>query len=156
MMAFRFPLKALRRVRAIYERRERQRLELLTHHLVHAQKQLATLRQNRLEEAGSLAKSLENGMTAAELQFQVVCSVVRLRRINAAAQVVESVSQRHKRQLIEYRQARQKLEVLERLYERQLFAHRKTQTRRDQQQATDLFLICSNTFANLDTTADKN
>lgn len=145
MMAFRFPLKALRRVRAIYERRERQRLELLTHHLVHAQKQLATLRQGRLEEAGSLAKSMKEGMTGAELQFQAVCSVVRLRRINAAAQVVESVSKQHKRQLIEYRQAWQKLEVMERLYERQLFAYRRTQARRDQQQATDLFLICSQT-----------
>jgi len=155
-MAFRFPLKALRRVRAIYERRERQRLELLTHHLIGAQEQLATLRQGRVEEAGSLAKSLEKGMTGAELRFQVVCSVVRLRRINAAAQVVESVNQQRERQLIEYRQARQKLEVMERLYERQLFAHRRTQARRDQQQATDLFLICSNTFANLDTIADKN
>lgn len=144
-MAFRFPLQALRRVRAIYERRERQRLELLTHHLVHAQMQLATLRQGRLEEAGALAKSLEKGMTGAELQFQVVCSVARRRRINAAAQVVESVSQQHQRQLIEYRQARQKLEVMERLYERQLLAYRKTQARRDQQQATDLFLICSQT-----------
>jgi flagellar export protein FliJ len=145
MMAFRFPLKALRRVRAIYEQRERQRLELLTHHLVQAQKQLATLRQERLEEAGSLEKSLEKGMTGAELQFQVVCSVVCLRRMSAAAQVVKSVCQQHKRQLIEYRQARQKLEVMERLYERQLFAHRKTQARRDQQEATDLFLICSQT-----------
>jgi flagellar export protein FliJ len=142
-MAFRFPLKALRRVRTIYEQRERQRLELLTHHLLQAQKQLATLRQSRLEEAGSLAKSLEKGMTGAELQFQVVCSVGRLRRINTAAQIVENVSQQHKRQLIEYRQARQKLEVMERLYEHQLLAYRKTQVRRDQQQATDLFLICS-------------
>jgi hypothetical protein len=66
------------------------------------------------------------------------------------------VNQQRERQLIEYRQARQKLEVMERLYERQLFAHRRTQARRDQQQATDLFLICSNTFANLDTIADKN
>jgi flagellar export protein FliJ len=145
MMAFRFPLKALRRVRAIYERRERQRLEVLTHHLLHAQKQLAALRQGRLEEAGSLAKSMKEGMTGAELQFQVVCSDVRLRRMNAAAQVIESVSQKHKQQLIEYRQARQKLEVMERLYERQLFAYRRTQARRDQQQATDLFLICSHT-----------
>jgi flagellar export protein FliJ len=144
-MAFRFPLKALWRVRAIYERRESQRLEALTHRLIHAQKQLATLRQSRLEEAGSLAKSLHEGMTGAELQFQIVCSIVRLRRINAAAQVVESVSQQHQRQLVEYRQARQKLEVMERLYERQLSAYRRTQARRDQQQATDLFLICSQT-----------
>jgi flagellar biosynthesis chaperone FliJ len=107
------------------------------------QKQLVTLRQGRLEEAGSLAKSLKEGMTGAELQFQVVCSIARLRRINAVTQIVESVSQQRQRQLIEYRQARQKLEVIERLYERQLSAYRRTQARRDQQQATDLFLICS-------------
>jgi flagellar export protein FliJ len=146
-MAFRFPLKALWRVRAIYERREAQRLEALTHHLIHVQKQLATLRQDRLEEAGSLAESLQQGMTGAELRFQVTCSILRLRRIKAVAQILESVSQQHQRQLIEYRQVRQKLEVMERLYERQLSAYRRTQARRDQQQATDLFLICSQTVS---------
>ena len=140
-MAFRFPLKALWRIRAIYERRERQRLEALAHHLIQVQNQLASLRQGHLDEVVSLAKSLREGMTAAELQFQGLCSIVRLRRINAAAQVVESVSQQHQRQLIEYRKARQKVEVMERLYERQLSAYRRTQARRDQQQATDLFLI---------------
>jgi len=140
-MAFRFPLNALRRVRAIYERRERQRLELLAHHLVRAQKQLVALKQGRLEEADSLAKSMKEGMTAAEVQFHVACSVVRLRHINAVAEVVESVSQQHQRQLNEYKQARQKLEVMERLYQRQLSAYRRAQARRDQQQATDLFLI---------------
>jgi len=142
-MAFRFPLKALWRVRASYERREGQRLGALTHGLVSAQKQLATLKQGRLEEAGSLATSLQQGMTGAEVQFQVVCSSLRLGRIKAAAQVVERLSQQRERQLIEYRQARQKLEVIERLYERQLAAYRRTQTRRDQQQATDMFLLRS-------------
>jgi flagellar export protein FliJ len=142
-MAFRFPLKALWRVRSIYERRERQRLEALTQHLIHAQKELATLREGRLEHAGSLAKSLKEGMTGAELQFQVVCSTVRQRRINASAKVVEDLSQQHKRQLIKHSQARQKTETIEALYERQLSTYRRTQARHDQQQATDLFLICS-------------
>jgi flagellar export protein FliJ len=140
-MAFRFPLKALQRLRAIYERREGQRLGALTHQLISAQRQLTTLKQGRLEDAGSLAKSLQQGMTGAEIQIQVVCSSVRLRRIKAVAQVVEGLSQQRERQLIEYRQARQKLEVIERLYERQLAAYRRTQSRRDQQQATDMFLL---------------
>jgi flagellar export protein FliJ len=144
-MAFRFPLKALWRVRAIYERREGQRLAALTQNLKYAEKQLATLRQGRLEEAGSLVESLQQGMTGAELQFQVACSFLRLKRITAVAQVVENVSQQRQRQLIEYRQARKKLEVLERLYERQLSAYRRTQARREQQQATDMFLIRSRT-----------
>ena len=140
-MAFRFPLKALWRVRSIYERRERQRLEILVHHLIQAQKELAALRQDRLKQAGSLTKSLKEGMTGAELQFQVVCSILCQRRINAATKVAEDVSQQHKAQMIKYRQARQKVEVMERLYQRQLAAYRRTQARRDQQQATDLFVI---------------
>jgi len=142
-MAFRFPLKALWRVRSIYERRERQRLEVLTQHLVYAQKQLATLRQGQLEHAGSLAKSLKEGMTGSDLQFQVVCLTVCERRINSAAQVVEDLNKQHKLQLAKYNQARQKKEAIERLYERQLSTFRRTQARRDQQQATDLFLICT-------------
>lgn len=144
-MAFRFPLKALWRVRAVYERREGRRLEALTRHLINAQKQLTALRRDRLEGAESLEKSLEQGLSGAELQFQVVCSIVHQKRINVVAQVVESVSQQHQRQLIEYKRARQKVEVMERLYQRQLSAYRTTQTRRDHQEATDLFLICSQT-----------
>jgi flagellar export protein FliJ len=147
-MAFRFPLKALWRVRAIYERREGQRLSALTNQLASAQKQLDTLKQGRLEEAGVAAKGLQQGMTGAEVQFQVVSSFLRQKRIKAAAQVVESLSQQRQRQTIEYRQARQKLEVIERLHERQLAAYLRAQARRDLQQATDLFLIRSQTADN--------
>jgi flagellar export protein FliJ len=142
-MAFRFPLKALWRVRAIYEKRERQRLEVITRHLIQMQKQLVDLRQDRLEQAGSLANSLKKGMTGAELQFDALCLAARQKRIAAAAQAVEDLSRQHKKQLMKYRQARQKVEIMERLHERQLSAYRRIQARFDQQQATDLFLIRS-------------
>jgi flagellar export protein FliJ len=144
-MAFRFPLQALRRVRSIYERRERQRLEILVQRLAQAEKELAALRKVRLEQAGALAKSLKEGMSGAELQFQVVCSTLCQRRISVAVQRADDVSQQHQRQLTVYRQARQKTEVMERLYQRYLSSYRRTQTRREQQQATDLFVICSQT-----------
>ncbi|MGA2073191.1 MAG: hypothetical protein ABSH52_06760 [Terriglobia bacterium] len=140
-MAFRFPLKALQRLRAIYERREGQRLAALTLQLFTAQKQLAALKQGQIEEAGSLSKNLQSGMTGAEVQFQVVCSAARLRRIRLVGQLVESLSRQRQGQLTEYRQARQNLEVITRLYERQLAAYRRTQARREHQQATDMFLI---------------
>jgi flagellar export protein FliJ len=140
-MAFRFPLKALQRLRAIYERREGQRLAAVTLQLYAAQKQLAALMQGQIEEAGSLSKSLKRGMTGAEVQFQVVCSAVGLKRIKVLAQLVESLSRQREGQLTEYREARQNLEVITRLCERQLAAYRRTQVRREQQQATDLFLI---------------
>ena len=144
-MAFRFPLKALQRLRAIYERREGQRLAALTLQLFSAQKQLAALKQGHIEEAGSLSKNLQLGMKGAEVQFQVACSRARLRRIKLAAQLVESLSRQRDGQLAEYRQARQNLEIIKRLYERQLAAYRSTQARREQQQATDMFLIRSQT-----------
>jgi len=140
-MAFRFPLKALWRLRAIYEHREGQRLGALSSQLAFAQKQLANLQQGRLEEAGALAKGLQRGMTGAEVQFQAVSSSLRARHINAVTQVVESLSQQRQRQLMEYRQARQKLEVIERLHAHQLAAYRRIQARRELQQATDMFLI---------------
>jgi len=144
-MAFRFPLKALQRLRAIYERREGQRLAVLTQQLFTAQKQLAALKQGQIEEAGSLTKSLRVGMTGAEVQFQVACSAARLKRIMVAARLVESLSRDRERQLAAYRQARQNLEVITRLHERQLAAYRRDQARREQQQATDMFLIRSQT-----------
>jgi flagellar export protein FliJ len=144
-MAFRFPLKALWRIRAIYERREGQRLSALTNQLAFAQKQLATLKQGRLDEAGAVAQGLQRGITGAEVQFQLVSSSLRLRHIKAATQVVESLSRQRQRQMIEYRQARQKLEIIERLRERQLASYRRARARRDLQQATDMFLIRSQT-----------
>jgi flagellar export protein FliJ len=144
-MAFRFPLKALQRLRAIYERREGQRLATVTLQLFTAQKQLAALKQGQIEEAGVLSKSLQRGMPGAEVQFQVVCSAVRLKRIKMLAQLVESLSRQREGQLAEYREARQNLDVITRLYERQLAAYRRTQARREQQQATDMFLIRSQT-----------
>lgn len=140
-MAFRFPLKALQRLRAIYERREGQRLAAVTLHLFTAQKQLAALKQGQIEGAGSLSKSLQRGMTGAEVQFQVVCSAVQVKRIKMLAQLVESLSRQREGQLAEYREARQNLEVITRLYERQLATYRRTQARREEQQATDMFLI---------------
>jgi len=140
-MAFHFPLKALQRLRAIYERREGQRLAALTHQLMSTQKQLTALKAAEFEGAGWFTKSLQRGMTGAEVQFQAVCSTVRLRRIKAVTQVAESLSRQRERQLAEYCQARQKLEVITRLYDRQLATYRRTQARRDHQQATDMFLI---------------
>jgi len=140
-MAFRFPLRALQRLRAIYERREGQRLAALTQQLFNAQKQLAALRQGQIEEAGSLSKGLQAGMTGVEVQFQVVRSAARLKRIKLASQLVETLSRQRAGQVAEYRQARQNLEIITRLYEQQLAAYRRTQARREHQQATDTFLI---------------
>jgi flagellar biosynthesis chaperone FliJ len=117
----------------------------LTNQLAFAQKQLATLKQGRLDEAGAVAQGLQRGITGAEVQFQLVSSSLRLRHIKAATQVVESLSRQRQRQMIEYRQARQKLEIIERLRERQLASYRRARARRDLQQATDMFLIRSQT-----------
>ena len=142
-MAFRFPLQALWRVRAIYERREAQRLAVLANQLASAQRELAALKQEQLKEADCLAKNLERGMRSGELQFQVACSSRLESRIDVVSKLIENMRQRRQQQLMLYRHARQKLEVVARLYDRQLSAYRRETERREQQQATELFLIRS-------------
>ena len=107
-MGFRFSLKALLRVRGIYERRERQRLELIARRLVYAQRQLAALRKRRFEETGSLVRGLEAGMTGAELHFQTACSTAHERLCKVATQAVEDLRKQHKGQLAVYQRVRKR------------------------------------------------
>ena len=144
-MAFRFRLKALWRIRAIYEKQELLRLEAITQLHVQMKAQLAALKKDELEKAAALAERLKGGITGADLQIDVVCTAVRQKRMNAAARLVEELNQQVQKQLARYQQARQKLEVITRLRERQLSAYQRDEARRDQQQATDQFLLLPGT-----------
>lgn len=142
-MGFRFPLKALLRVRRIFEQQERRRLEAIARRLVYAQKQLAALKKARVEEAGLLVRGMKEGMTGAELHFHAARAAARERLVSLAVQAVENLNRQRQAQLAAYKRARQDVEVIERLRERQLSAFRRGQARKDQQQANDMFLVLS-------------
>ena len=82
-MPFRFSLQAVLRCRESFERRERQRLEMITREVVKAQQQHAQAKLDRDEALIAVQKKLREGLRAAEMQFELASDRARLQRIAA-------------------------------------------------------------------------
>jgi flagellar FliJ protein len=140
-MPFRFSLQAVLRCRESFERRERQRLEVVTHEVVKAQKQCQQAKLDRADALGQVQKKLHQGMPAVEMQFELACDQARVRRIAALNDHASKLEDLRRRQLEIFRKAQQQRKILENLRDRQLAAYQLVQARRAQQQMDDRFLI---------------
>jgi flagellar FliJ protein len=140
-MPFRFSLQALLRFRESLERRERLRLEIVTRDVVQARQQCEQAKQERKKGLVELAKKLREGMTGAELHFELACDRTRVRRLAALKQQLLRLEDLQRRQLEAYRKAQQQRKILENLRDRQLAAYRLLQNRRAQQLLDERFLI---------------
>ena len=140
-MPFHFSLQAVLRCRESFERRERQRLQVITREVVKAQQQREQAKLDRANALVQMQKKLRMGMTAMEMQFEVACDRVRSRRIAALHQQASKLEDLRRRQLEVFRKAQQQRKILGNLRERQLTAYQKVQARREQQQMDDRFLI---------------
>lgn len=140
-MPFRFSLQAVLRYRESLERRERQRLELMTGEIIKAKQQEEQAKLDRANALVQSQKRVQQGTTALELQFDLATDRVRVRRIAALNEHLGKLEDLRRRQLEVFREARQQRKILENLRDRQLAAHRLIQTRREQQQNDDRFLI---------------
>ena len=140
-MPFRFSLQAVLRCRESFERRERQRLEVITREVVKAQQQREQAKLDRANALGQLQKKLRQGMTAMEMQFELACDRARVRRIAALNDHFTKLEDLRRRQLEVFRKAQQQRKILENLRDRQLAAYQLIQARRTQQQMDDRFLI---------------
>ena len=119
------------RCRESFERRERQRLEVITREVVKAQQQREQAKLDRANALGQLQKKLHQGMTAVEMQFELACDRARVRRIAALNDQVTKLEDLRRRQLEIFRKAQQQRKILENLRDRQLAAYRLVQARRD-------------------------
>jgi flagellar FliJ protein len=140
-MPFRFSLQAVLRCRESFERRERQRLQIIIREVVKARQQQEQAKLERALALGQFQKKLHQGMTAAEMQFELACDRLRVRRIAALNDHVAKLEDLRRRQLEVFHKAQQERKILENLRERQLDAYRLVQSRREQQQMDDRFLI---------------
>jgi flagellar FliJ protein len=140
-MPFRFSLQAVLRCRESFEQRERQRLQLVTRELVKAQQQREDAKRDRANAQVQLRNKLHEGMTAMEMQFELACDHARLRRIGVLSDQLAKLEDLRQRQLDMFRKAQQQHKILENLRARQLAAYQLIQTRREQQQMDDRFLI---------------
>ena len=140
-MPFRFPLQAVLRLRESFERRERQRLEAITRELVKAQQQREQAKLARANSLVQLQKKLQQGITAAEMQFELASDRARVRQIASSNDRVSMLEDLRRRQLEVFRKAQQQRKILENLRDRQLAAYRLVQSRREQQRTDDRYLI---------------
>jgi flagellar FliJ protein len=140
-MSFRFSLQAVLRFRESFERRERQRLEMITLEVVKAKQQGEQAKQDRINAVAQLQTKLRQGMTAMEMQFELACDRAHIRRIATLKDHFAKLHDLRRRQLEVFRKAQQQRKILENLRDRQLAAYQLIQARRTQQQMDDRFLL---------------
>jgi flagellar FliJ protein len=140
-MPFHFTLQAVLRWREGFERRERQRLEMITREVVKAQMQRDQAKQDRRNALTEFQRKLRDGMNSAELQFELAGDRARLRRATALSEHFTKLEDLRRRQLEVFRKAQQQRKILENLRERQLAAYQLIQARREQQAMDDRFLL---------------
>lgn len=103
-------------------------------------RQIETLDHHLGENAARAMRELEAGARAAQLHFEMLCRSSLLeyrRRLETELIQGEELCQRRS---LEYQQARQQREVLDRLRQQRIEAYRLEETRRQQQRLDELFL----------------
>ncbi len=140
-MPFHFSLQAVLRWRESFEQRERQRLQAIARELVKARQQREHTKRDRATAQHELQNKLRKGMTASEMQFELACDRARLRRLAVLNDQVAKLEDLRRRQLEVFRKAQQQRQIMENLRDRQRAAYQLIQTRREQQQMDDRFLI---------------
>jgi flagellar FliJ protein len=140
-MPFHFTLQAVLCCRESFEVRERQCLEMITREVVKTQQQREGAKQDRANALAEYQKKLQQGMNAAEMQFELACDRARVRRLAAIDEHAGKLEGLRRRQLEVFRKAQQQRKIMENLRDRQLAAYQLVQTRREQQQMDERFLL---------------
>jgi flagellar export protein FliJ len=138
-MAFHFPLDSLLRVRQGEERQQELLMREANVRVGVLQQQIG---QNQQEiEIIATRRQLESTMHASELQFDALCRAVLLKqRRQLEDQLAEARTLQQSRRS-DFQRARQQREVVDTLRGGQMEIYRQEQSRREQRQLDDMFLL---------------
>jgi len=140
-MAFRFPLESVLRLRQNLERQQELLLHRANQKVFALTRQIERLDAGLMENARSKSARLQSGVSAAELQFDLLCHSLLLKwRHDLETRLAEARSQRDA-QAESFRQARRQRELIETLRHHQFQAYSQREARQDQRRADDLFLL---------------
>jgi flagellar export protein FliJ len=140
-MAFRFPFEVLLRVRQGLERQQELRLQEANHRIVALRRQIEDVVGEVDQIMIRRRPQLTSGISAAELQFDVLCrSVLTTRRDVLEKQLIEAEAHRFSCNA-DFQQARRQREVMDTLRLHQLQDYNQQQARRDQRRLDDMFLL---------------
>jgi flagellar export protein FliJ len=140
-MAFQFRLDVVWRVRQSLEHQQELLLREANRQVLALSRHLAEVDAQIAQYASREGQRLETGLSAAELQFDRLCrSILQQHRGILEQQRAEAEHLREAR-AANFRQAKQKREVIETLRNHQLQLHRQQQQRQDQRRMDDLLLL---------------
>ncbi len=140
-MAFHFPLQAVLHFRQSVEHQQELRLRAANQLVGRARHLIEQLDAQRQDLHSAQVKELSLGMTAVELQFELLCETELFRRRRELEQQLARLEQLREQQRALFQQARQAREMLEAVRDRQLRLYQKETARREQRSLDDLFLL---------------
>jgi flagellar export protein FliJ len=140
-MAFRFTLHALLRFRQSVERQQQLLLQEANHQVALVRREIEVLDGHLGAIAAHDAGELENGVRAAELQFQLLCRAILL---GHRRQLETTLAQREEVRISRsqaFHEARRQREAVETLRQLQWQAYQQGQKRKEQRYLDELFLL---------------
>jgi flagellar export protein FliJ len=142
-MAFHFPLHAVLHFRQSVEHQQELRLHAANQQVARVQHAIEQTDARRQELLITQTKKLGLGMTAVELQFELLCETELLRHRREFEQQLARLVQQREQQRELLQQARRARETLEAVRDQQLRRYQKEALRREQRSVDDLFLLRS-------------
>ncbi len=140
-MAFHFPLQAVLHFRESMEHQQELRLRAANQQVARVRHLLEQIDSRRQDLLNTQTKRLGAGMTAVELQFELLCETELLRHRRELEQQLVRLQQVREQQREIFQQARRARETLEAVRDQQLRLYKKEATRREQRSLDDLFLL---------------
>lgn len=140
-MAFDFKLQSILHFRQSLEHQQELRLRAANQQVARVRHLLEQMDAHRQELHRAQNKQMSSGITAAELQFELLCEAELLRHRRELSQQLARLEQLREQQREILQQARQAREMLEAVRERELALYKKEAGRREQRNLDDLFLM---------------
>lgn len=140
-MAFRFTLAGVLRLRASFEKFEHLRLMAIAATIVRVRAEMDAIAKEVAVARYRVQQMLAGGTFSGEILFEKASERLRAERLRVLEMKLVDLKKKEEAQRAVYMMARQKLEIVESLRERQLSAYRQEQARREQQGLDELFLL---------------
>jgi flagellar export protein FliJ len=140
-MPFRFPLHAVLHLRQSIEHQQELRLRAANQLVAGLQHRIGQLDAHRQQLQRAQTKELWEGVTAAELRFELQCEAELLRSRRELELQCARLQQARDQQRQIFQQARRDREMLESVRDQKLQLYRQEKARREQRDLDDLFLM---------------
>jgi flagellar export protein FliJ len=140
-MTFHFQLDSVLHFRQSLEHQQELRLRAANQQVARVRHLIEQMDARRQQLYATQAKNLGSGMSAAELQFELVCEKELLRHRGNLEQELVRQQQLREQQRQNFQQARRARETLEAVRDEQLRLHQKNAVRKEQRSLDDMFLL---------------